>query len=339
MEIRFITDESEFINLRGEWDQLLAGATTRTPFQRHDYLEDWWSTLGGGEWKGGNLRIAAGRDSSGQLVGIAPFFNTETEDGRNRLLFLGSIEISDYLDLIVYEERASEFSTELIGALEDQPWDMLDLYNIPSASGTIDHLSNSAGKLGWRVERERIEPSPVIYLAGSWDDYLASLESKQRREFRRKMRRAAEFPASVTWRIVGEGDDLAEEMDEFMDLMALDPKKHGFLTQEMRDQFHRTALTAHEGGWLQLALLEVGGKPVCGYYNFDLNGRLWIYNSGIDPDYYNLSPGWVLMGHLIKWALENDRTAVDFMRGDEEYKFRLGGSDDSIDRLTISRDS
>jgi CelD/BcsL family acetyltransferase involved in cellulose biosynthesis len=106
----------------------------------------------------------------------------------------------------------------------------------------------------------------------------------------------------------------------------------------MRDQFHRTALTAHEGGWLQLALLEVGGKQVCGYFNFDLNGRLWIYNSGIDPDYYNLSPGWVLMGHLIKWALENDRTAVDFMRGDEEYKFRLGGSDDSVDRLTISRD-
>ncbi len=337
MEIRFITNESEFINLGGEWDQLLEGASVNTPFQRHDYLEDWWSTLGGGEWKDGSLHIAAGRDPNGQLVGIAPFFNTETKDGRNGIFFLGSIEISDYLDLIVHEERASEFCAELISALKDQTWDVLDLYNIPSASSSMDFLSDAAHALGWEVERGKLEASPVVHLTGTWDDYLNSLESKQRRELKRKMRRAAEYPASVTWRIAGNGDDLTTEMDDLMDLMALDPEKRAFLTQEMRAQFHRTALTAHAGGWLQIALLEVGGAAVCGYFNFDLNGRLWIYNSGIDPDYYTLSPGWVLMGYLIQWALENDRTAVDFMRGDEDYKFRLGGSDDSVDRLTISR--
>jgi CelD/BcsL family acetyltransferase involved in cellulose biosynthesis len=38
-----------------------------------------------------------------------------------------------------------------------------------------------------------------------------------------------------------------------------------------------------------------------------------------------LSPGWVLLAHVIQWCTEHGRSEFDFMRGDEEYKYRFGG--------------
>jgi len=43
------------------------------------------------------------------------------------------------------------------------------------------------------------------------------------------------------------------------------------------------------------------------------------------------------MAHLIRWAIDHGRTEVDFLRGDEDYKYRLGGVDRHIVRLTIER--
>jgi CelD/BcsL family acetyltransferase involved in cellulose biosynthesis len=71
--------------------------------------------------------------------------------------------------------------------------------------------------------------------------------------------------------------------------------------------------------------------------HFDYGNRIWVYNSGINPAYLDLSPGWVLLGRTIQWGIENGREALDFMRGDEIYKYRLGGVDRNVLRLLISR--
>ncbi|MFN2275688.1 MAG: GNAT family N-acetyltransferase, partial [Anaerolineales bacterium] len=163
------------------------------------------------------------------------------------------------------------------------------------------------------------------------------LDSKQRRELKRKLRRADSYPVSVDWRLVDSGADLHDEIDAFLRLMAMDSQKENFLTESMRRHFHLLAEAAAAEGWLQLAVLDVAGEPAFGYFNFDFNGKLWIYNSGFNPNHASLSPGWVLMGHLIQWAIEQGRHEIDFLRGDEEYKYRLGGVDRFVTRLTVRR--
>jgi CelD/BcsL family acetyltransferase involved in cellulose biosynthesis len=64
---------------------------------------------------------------------------------------------------------------------------------------------------------------------------------------------------------------------------------------------------------------------------------LWVYNSGMDTRYNEYSPGWVLLGELLKWANENGRQAFDFMRGDEDYKFRFGAQKRDVLRVTLTR--
>jgi CelD/BcsL family acetyltransferase involved in cellulose biosynthesis len=45
----------------------------------------------------------------------------------------------------------------------------------------------------------------------------------------------------------------------------------------------------------------------------------------------------VLLGHLLQWANENKRSEFDFMRGDEDYKYRFGGVDRFLVRARLTR--
>ena len=119
--------------------------------------------------------------------------------------------------------------------------------------------------------------------------------------------------------------------------MANDPEKDAFLTDIMINQMRESIHTAFNSGWLQLAFLEFGGVKAAGYLNFDDLNKIWVYNSGIDFDFYDLSPGWVLLAYLIQWSIEHGRSELDFMRGDEIYKYRFGGQDRFVLRVQVYR--
>jgi CelD/BcsL family acetyltransferase involved in cellulose biosynthesis len=340
VRFEFVRDEDKMSALAGEWNALLSQSVTDVPFLRHEFLKTWWSTLGGGEWSEAELRIGVARDDADHLLGLAPFFRARTIDDRNGLLLLGSIEISDYLDLIVSEALVEPFVAQLLQELARLPmqdWEVIDLYNVPEESITLGGLRSAAEKLGWRVMQTRFRPCPVLELPADWEAYLGGLDKKQRHELRRKMRRAADLPEEVQWRIVGADGDIERAADDFLRLMALDERKAAFLTPIMQTQIRRSMLAAHSSGWLQLAVLEIGGRMAAGYLNFDYRKRLWVYNSFVDPAYFGSSPGWVLLGHIIRWAIEDGRQEVDFLRGGEQYKYQLGGRDRFVCRMTIER--
>ncbi|MCJ7717278.1 MAG: GNAT family N-acetyltransferase, partial [Anaerolineales bacterium] len=107
---------------------------------------------------------------------------------------------------------------------------------------------------------------------------------------------------------------------------------------KMAHQIKDAAREAFQAGWLQLAFLTVGDIKAAGYLNFDYNEKIWIYNSGINPMFENLSPGWVLLSKIIQWSIKKQKTTLDFMRGGEPYKYQFGGIDKHIIRMQISRD-
>src|SRR5215216_7650777 len=131
MNFNLHKDFSEF-SLRAEsWNSLVEQSVADTPFSRYEYLSEWWKTLGGGEWKQGTLVLVSATEND-QLVGIAPLFSTEY-DGQQALMLVGSIEISDYLDLIVREKDLPRFLSGLLDFLtsqQDKDWSALDWYNL-----------------------------------------------------------------------------------------------------------------------------------------------------------------------------------------------------------------
>jgi len=330
-----------------EWNTLLSESVSNVPFLRHEYLNAWWSTCGGGEWPQAELALISAREDD-QMIGIAPLFlteqrprsETERDDEKQALMLLGSIEISDYLDLIVRADDLSRFLSGLLDFLASDStlaWSALDWYNLPEDSPTLAALEAEAANHGWDYTSEPFRPALSVPLPGDFEEYLMNIDKKQRHEIRRKIRRAEGDERDVRWYIVTDESNLDEEAEACCHLMAQDPAKQDFLTQTMRTQMKTMIHAAFRAGWLQLAFLEVDGVKAAGYLNFDYGNHIWVYNSGLDFDYGDLSPGWVLLGYLLQWANENGRVEFDFMRGDEDYKYKFGGVKRDVMRVTVAK--
>ncbi|HLA96930.1 MAG TPA: GNAT family N-acetyltransferase [Anaerolineales bacterium] len=340
MHIKVIRKIEDFDALAVEWNELLRFSARQVPFLRHEFLSAWWRTLGGGEWERGDLLILAGYGKDGALRGAAPLFLTQNREGAAALMLLGSLEIADYLDILARPADLPAFVSAMLDFLhgpQAPDWQVLDLYNILEDSPSLPALQAEAERRGLDFTQEKLQHCPYIPLPGDWETYLAGIDKKQRHEIRRKIRRAESQEQPVRWYIVEDSRSLESEIEAFLDLMAQDADKRAFLTEVMRQQMRLAMKAAFDAGWLQLAFLEVGGVKAAGYLNFDYASHIWVYNSGIDYDFSSLSPGWVLMGYLLQWANENKREAFDFMRGDEDYKYRFGGVDRFVVRVRVKR--
>lgn len=335
MKATLHTTPDVFKSLASEWNALLRDSQADAPFLTCEWQTAYWRTLGEG-----SLRVVSVYDESGRLIGIAPLFCSD-RDGVATLQFIGGVDPSDYLDFILAQGREPEAGAAIVATLAaDRGWQIVDLYNVPETSPTRAWLPQAAHARGWRVADEQQVAAPLIRLPGSFEAYVSSLDKRERHELRRKLRRA-EATAGLRWYVVdGEyASELQPEVEAFLELMMRSrPGKAEFMTLKMRRFFHEAVRAAHRGGWLQLAFLEVEGRKASTYLSFDYGDRLWIYNSGYDPDALQAySPGIVLVARLIEQAIQEGKRFVDFMRGGEAYKYRLGAKDTWVHHLRIER--
>ena len=175
-----------------------------------------------------------------------------------------------------------------------------------------------------------------INLPKSFDDYLARLDGKERRELQRKLRRAAE-DTRITY--AADAGRLAADVDDFLRLMRASMfTKNDFMTPRMEKFFHLSARAMFDAGYLQLSFLEVNDERAATYLNFLYAGQVLVYNSGLNPaKFAHLSPGQVLIARLIEKAIVDGNSKFDFLQGNEEYKYKLGGKDLKLYTLGLTR--
>lgn len=325
---------SGFEELADKWDELASKGITNTPFQLFAYQKAWWTHL---QPDGSELITIATRSDNDELLGIGCFY---THDGK--VHFNGCVEETDYLDLIVNRQHAEEVWRATIDKLRmpDSPnWQMVDLCNIPENSPSREILRAIAEENQYAFNESVIEVCPIISLPHSFDAYLDTLDSKQRRELSRKLRRAE--AAAVTTTIVGPDDDIDAEVDSFLDLLQKSTfEKREWLNDDRRAMFYEVARHSQKNSTLQLMFTSIEGRRAAALFNFDYNDRIWVYNSGLDPAAFSaLSPGVVLTATAIEKAIELGRAEFDFLRGDEEYKYRFGAVDTNIYRVQLQKQS
>jgi CelD/BcsL family acetyltransferase involved in cellulose biosynthesis len=329
------TTPAVFDLLAGEWNSLLDPRRSDNLFTGWYWQRIWWEHLGRG-----TLCVVTIRDGEGALRGIGPWFVEET-DGRRIVRFIGCEEVSDYLDFLLmpgHEEEALGALLDFMLSGEAPEWDSFELCNIPQDSMTLDLLPQLAEARGLTTEVIVADVCPVVPLEGTYEDYLAGLDKKQRHELRRKRRRAEGHP--VDWYIVGQEHDLDAEIDRFLALMAMSTgEKADFLKQPGHRAFFREmGKVMFEQGRLELIFLTVGGSPAATMWQFTCGERTLLYNSGLNQaDYAFLSPGIVLLTHSIEDAIRRGMKKYDFLRGDEAYKYRMGGVATTVHTIFIRR--
>lgn len=328
-EVRLqIQIHNTFEGLQPEWDDLLHRSEADDIFLTWEWQATWWQV-----YQPGDLCIVACRDETGQLVGLAPLYEV---DGVHCIV--GGKDVTDYLDFIVDEDMLSAVFQAYAHHFQQNQY-QLDLVNIPANSSTISQLVDCLQSLGAVVEVLQHEVCPLVELPDSWDGYLALLDKKQRHELRRKMRRALGTEEQIEWFTVDASHNLDDMMERFTRLMAAsDPQKAVFLQDEQHVTFFKHFVTlAMQKNWLQLNFLTVDGQDAAAYLNFDYNNRILVYNSGLALDNFShLSPGIVLLANNIQRAIDEKYAVFDFLRGDETYKYNMGGKDTILYRITVS---
>jgi CelD/BcsL family acetyltransferase involved in cellulose biosynthesis len=334
LEVHF--ESGGFGALKPEWNDLLRRSCCDTIFLTWEWQSTWWKHLGEGDL----LLLGFRAESDGRLVGIAPLFHTQTDDGHLAINVIGCRDVSDYLDLLVEVGQEDAVYQALLDYLQKEApaWDLVDMCNIPQDSLTFVRLPQISEERGFQTVVEIEDVCPIIELPATWDDYLMSLDKKQRHEVRRKLRRANR-DADTRFFIVGPDHDLQAEMESFIELhQKSTPEKSQFMQPQMQDFFFDVAQTLQTQGWLQLAFVEMNGERAATLLNFDYRDDILVYNSGYDPvQFRQLSPGIIVTARSIEHAIHLGRQRLDFLRGDEVYKYRFGAQDTEVRRLLIAK--
>lgn len=100
-----------------------------------------------------------------------------------------------------------------------------------------------------------------------------------------------------------------------------------------RNRLHSTLLEANalhglvraleSLGALRLFVLECDGQLAAVSVNIVQHHTMLAFFATYDPTYERGSPGIILMTEYTKWAFDNDIRVIDYLRGEEAYKFKF----------------
>jgi CelD/BcsL family acetyltransferase involved in cellulose biosynthesis len=312
----------------GEWSGLLEQCGEQVPFVTPAWQQVWLRHFQAGR----RLRILTLRDGE-RLVAVVPLLCDDS--GAE---FVGHYSICDYMDAIITPGFERAAVTSLLAGLASEGTTRLELRGLREDSPTLPALLEAAPAAGFAATKEHEALSPRVELPPTWEEYLGTLSKKDRHEMRRKMRRL-DAAGDVQMRVVTSAEEAAPLLDTLFHLMRMsNHHKEEFLDRPGMEEFFRDmTATMADAGMLRLYALTLDGAPVAMVHNLDAGGTLYMYNSGYDPAYAHYAVGLMSKALLVRDAIECGRVRVDFMRGDESYKYDLGGTDRHVFRVVLEK--
>jgi CelD/BcsL family acetyltransferase involved in cellulose biosynthesis len=358
---------------RTAWDALVDANPCATPFSRWAFHRAWWDAYGANAHEETLVLVPAAAPDDAPPVGIIPLMHRHAVEPDDldlhttirhtdgpaltsvppdaKAVYFGASYHADYAtllappaDLAAAAEALAAYCATAGDPEHPDPWDAVDLRRLRCADPAGDALAEAFGRReisrGWTmsVELEDVCPVATLPSGGTLDDVMGALGKKERHEIRRKVRRAE---ALGEVRLADAADPLAE-LPAFIDLHQKRWGETGLFPDtpggaQSRVFLRRLFELLGPGGPLHLAFLTVGGQRIAAGLTFESPDALLYYNAGVDPDARELSPGVLMIERYLRRALERGNTRLDFLRGDEPYKYEWGAIDEPIRRVLVRR--
>ncbi|MFC1963945.1 GNAT family N-acetyltransferase [Chloroflexota bacterium] len=306
-----------FASLTALWKSPQNQLRWSSVFMLPPWLEVWWQSF----QPDAELFLVAVRRGK-DIIGIAPLMLE-----KDRASFASSIDVCDYMDFIATPGKETKFFNIILDELKQHNVKHLVLEHLRPESTVMTALLPLARQRHYRVQYEEDDISLEVDLPATWEEYLALLNRKQRHELRRKIRRFWEADGVAYHCEEKNPQDIDSGMDAFLQLFARsEEEKAGFMTAARESFFRSVARAMAEMKILRLGTLEVDQKAAAMILGFVYDGTFYLYNSAYDPDYSHLSVGILSKALCIKENIERGMKKWDFLKGDEVYKYHLGGT-------------
>jgi len=334
-----ISEDEEFYKLKDEWDILLSKSNCNNLFLTWDWLYHWWKIF----CQDKNLNILLIR-KNGDLIAVAPLFLTNNKMlGIKQIHFLGSNYVgSDYLDFIIQKGSEDEVIPELCNYLNSgNGWHFINLTDIPAHSKSIE-LIQKYHKDNWLILTNNYTICPYITLPDNYNLFLQSLSSNMRSNIKRK-RRIFENDLKGEFVILREKNEVNKSIEELNRLNFYRMRVKNLISpfyDPLFNQFHKVIIPIFfERGWLRLCFLRVKNKYIACLYVYRYGNKYYYYQSGFDLEWEKVSPGVLLFSYCIENAILEGMEEFDFLRGNEDYKYRWTKQERKNLRVKIFNDT
>lgn len=336
-KLKLIDNSLDFKKIKPLWSDLLRNSSTsKSIFQSFEWNFNWWKNYS--QCK--NLFIICVFDKT-RLIGIVPLYIEYKHVINNfkvRLAkFIGN-NSSDYLDFIICKGSEKKVMETFINFVDknDVIWDYISLKDIPSESPVASYLS--AKKVGHNLLISNGISSfyPKVKLPENFDHYMASLSRKSRKNFRRELRTLRDN-FNLDFRSInnyGNGN-----LESFIELnQSRWSAKDGngpFDSDEFR-LFHE--MLSKDNNFSKSVIffnLHLDNKLVCSIYTFTYSNNIYFYQIGYDSSYSKYSIGRVGLLLSIEHSINKKLTYFDFLRGQEDYKYKFGVLEGQSDKFLI----
>ena len=241
--------------------------------------------------------------------------------------------ISDYLDPLIAtgeEENALRALLAFLSAMWDRKLAEVALHNIREGGPCHSMLPQLAEVFGFASRASVVEQTPIITLPKSWDEYLSGLDAHERKELKRKVKKAETSGAAEL--------AVAEGVGHAVNLLG---QSVGEKSKAVRKYLWPMLLGAGfdviTARRMEVLELTIQGKAACSLVQFVHPLGPMLYNLGWDPAMKEWSPGIVAVGMAIRRAIEQGFGTYDLLRGREDYKYRLGAKDRPLYKVTLKK--
>ncbi len=328
ISIKILKTSDQFNQLEDQWNDLLKDSSSDSIFLTWEWISTWWKYFQNST----DLFIITARDNeSKQLTGIAPLAITNVRNiaGLNErtLVFIGNGSAgADHLDFIIrngFENTINQLFSEKLWE-ERHSWNQIKIEGLIDTSSVIPRLLQHHPQLQKKVD-ETI--CPYLSLPEDWETLNASFSKNMRYNLGRFQRRLEkDYPDVVEIRNISKQSEIKNFMSILVDLHTASQERKNnaglFSNQNMIDFHTEIAEIFISKDWLRSYTLNVGQTSIAAIHCYQYNGTVSFYQSGFDQFWQRYSPGSQIMAHAIKQAIQEKNEVFDFLRGEEDYKFK-----------------
>ena len=193
----------------------------------------------------------------------------------------------------------------------------------------LEWLRTSAASEGYRVLERVAERSPYVDVAGSFEDYLGTLDRHHVKETLRRRRRLGE-EGSIEFSVEDGRERLDELLAEGLPVEASGWKRESGTaidsTPETLGFYTDIARWAAARGILRLAFLRLDGRAIAFELALEDHGVYAILKGGFDIELRRFGPGGLITYEQLSRAFELGLRRYEFLGTDEPYKTVWTGS-------------
>ena len=315
LRVEVLTAFTDLERLAADWERFWLADPKRHVFLSLPWVRAWWRAHGPAH----QLYTPVVWDRE-RVIGILPMVR---EGGSFH--FLGSPD-SDYTDVLCEEARSLEVLEAAFGALLAAlpPGGRCVLENLPEESRIVRNLEQLPARLRSRLGLDVQGLLPRHRGGDARDDPYRPLSRKESiRRHDKKLHKVGQVQLRHL-------ESRAEILEHFPTFIAQHITRRALagdrslLLSPAAVEFYRGLVEGLDPrSDLRFAVLQAGDIPLAYHLGFEVAGKFIWYKPTFDINYWDWSPGEVLIGRLLEYASGRAVAEFDFTLGDESFKYRF----------------